>query len=792
MVNAQEYLNQNYPDREKTTKINLSNQELEGNLIIKDFPNLEEIKCGGNKNITSIELSNLSKLNHFHANNCQLTNLEINDCPNISYLNVANNLLTNLTFLNNLNSEKLTTLSVHSNNFSEQTLEMFSKFTNLQELFLDNCDKAKFRKGIYNRFTGSLKPLQSLTRLEILSIGKTDIDSGLEYIPESLRKIGFNSAIKVNAGCSKLSRELKEASKIEKVTEKLQQHEGNDPSWYDNYYRIAPWRQALNLLGEKRFREQNTEQWLNKNYPKENIEETKKRENIAFLTINDKSLEGHLDLRDFIKLEKLDCSDNKLTSLDLSNCSKLTHLYCDNNSFADLDFLKTLPCPNKLKEIYLEDNKELFRQKLDFLTSYTELTELNVENCPFYGSLKPLKDLSKLERIYISNTDINDGLDDLPKSCQRIYCNNNQNDKESAKITNQLGKHSEEKIDENSKTKRYYNLDEWKRNKQDEMTASIVPLERLYVIRGNIRQFINKWGKETEDDLFDKYLFIKRTKEEVNNLNELSKLQSPSKPNDELKKDRWAIYGTQAFGRSAAIAGTVLTFQDQGAIGGGILGAYPIAELLVSKLEERLKDKETKWNEFLNDADTFSDNFNELLGMTKSIKIGSLGKVNKAFKDLKGKVDGFLKDYDEDENGEIDLEELKSKRKELAQDLLDNEENGKLQEIINAMKSLEDTVIAYRQGTLSEEETNQLKNQNQVKETQNKETQTEDITTRNQSETIIDLDEHFEANQSLNNSQANLLDKSQKEVVEMQNLESKKIAQIQQVDLPYGVPGSSK
>jgi len=88
------------------------------------------------------------------------------------------------------------------------------------------------------------------------------------------------------------------------------------------------------------------------------------------------------------------------------------------------------------------------------------LLELNIENCPFYGSLRPLKKLLELEKIYISNTDIDDGLDDLSESCQRIYCDNNKSDKKSARITNQLNKYSEEKIDENSKTKRYYNLSE--------------------------------------------------------------------------------------------------------------------------------------------------------------------------------------------------------------------------------------------------------------------------------------------------------------------------------------------
>ena len=46
MINAQEYLNQNYPKDIK--ELDISNQNLEGKLTIKDFPNLESIKCGKN------------------------------------------------------------------------------------------------------------------------------------------------------------------------------------------------------------------------------------------------------------------------------------------------------------------------------------------------------------------------------------------------------------------------------------------------------------------------------------------------------------------------------------------------------------------------------------------------------------------------------------------------------------------------------------------------------------------------------------------------------------------------
>jgi hypothetical protein len=174
-------------------ELKLSNQNLEGQLIIKDFPNLKKIECRNNKNLTSIELNNLPNLDYFHGNGCHLTEIVINNCPNITFFNVANNYLSDPNFLNDLNPEKLTALSLHSNNFPKQDLSFLSKLTSLEQLFLDNCDEEKFKNDICNKFYGSLKPLQNLSKLELLSIGNTNIDSGLEYLPESFRKIGLNT-----------------------------------------------------------------------------------------------------------------------------------------------------------------------------------------------------------------------------------------------------------------------------------------------------------------------------------------------------------------------------------------------------------------------------------------------------------------------------------------------------------------------------------------------------------------------------------------------------------------------
>ena len=49
------------------------------------------------------------------------------------------------------------------------------------------------------------------------------------------------------------------------------------------------------------------------------------------LDISNLDLKGELDLRNFSKLEELDCSNNFLTRLDLSGCSRLKKLNGDGN-----------------------------------------------------------------------------------------------------------------------------------------------------------------------------------------------------------------------------------------------------------------------------------------------------------------------------------------------------------------------------------------------------------------------------------------------------------------------------
>jgi len=64
VVNAQEWLYENYSMKNKKnfTKLDISRQNLEGKLDLRDFENLEELNCSNNPLLKSLDVSRLRKL----------------------------------------------------------------------------------------------------------------------------------------------------------------------------------------------------------------------------------------------------------------------------------------------------------------------------------------------------------------------------------------------------------------------------------------------------------------------------------------------------------------------------------------------------------------------------------------------------------------------------------------------------------------------------------------------------------------------------------------------------------
>jgi len=143
------------------------------------------------------------------------------------------------------------------------------------------------------------------------------------------------------------------------------------------------------------------------------------------LNVSKQELKGTLRLKGFTNLKRLNCSNNQLTSLDLSDCPNLIELDCSNNEFTNLNFLKLIE----------------------------KLEQLNISNCSAKGSLKSLANLKNLEVLFITNTNLNEGLEYLPTSCKKLVCNSNP----PTKIMEELDKNK--CSEEDSYNKKYYNLD---------------------------------------------------------------------------------------------------------------------------------------------------------------------------------------------------------------------------------------------------------------------------------------------------------------------------------------------
>ncbi|KLL04384.1 MAG: HET domain protein [Mycoplasmataceae bacterium RV_VA103A] len=171
LVNAQEYINQKYPTKEKREQVKglyIRDENLEGELDLSDFNNLEELDCSCNK-LINLDCSNLIHLEGLYCNDNYLTKI-----------------------IYPTNPEKLTYLEISDNNFPEQNLTCFRHLIHLQRLEVGNPNLKWENKC--NRFIGSLEPLKNLTKLKELRILNTDIDSGLEYLPDCLESLACYSS----------------------------------------------------------------------------------------------------------------------------------------------------------------------------------------------------------------------------------------------------------------------------------------------------------------------------------------------------------------------------------------------------------------------------------------------------------------------------------------------------------------------------------------------------------------------------------------------------------------------
>ncbi|WNE40647.1 MAG: Chromosome partition protein Smc [Mycoplasmataceae bacterium] len=150
MTDIQQRLDKNYPNKE-IKLLNLSEKDLEGNLDLSQFANLEELNCSHNL----------------------LDNLDLSQCPNLTKLDCSYNILDNLNFLTKLpNPEKLIEV-----NLTECGADQEEIITVLNTLNLEN--------PIKDRTT--INPI--IFQVQELTTKITDLEKENKSLQEQLDKI---------------------------------------------------------------------------------------------------------------------------------------------------------------------------------------------------------------------------------------------------------------------------------------------------------------------------------------------------------------------------------------------------------------------------------------------------------------------------------------------------------------------------------------------------------------------------------------------------------------------------
>jgi len=194
-------------------------------ITFTELPNLKligfDLKFGDEvKGIEIIKLKNLPELKTFLVNNCKIEKIKIENCPELVEFRAGNNYLSNLDFLlesdhkdGEAKFKNLSVLSVHSNHFIEQIpLSFFSKFKNLESLFIDNLRGDEKN----NQFYGSFSGLEDLTELKELSI-INNIEINNENI-DSLNSLSNLESVTFSTDSDEILKNTKErVDKVERV-----------------------------------------------------------------------------------------------------------------------------------------------------------------------------------------------------------------------------------------------------------------------------------------------------------------------------------------------------------------------------------------------------------------------------------------------------------------------------------------------------------------------------------------------------------------------------------------------
>ncbi|PKY59705.1 hypothetical protein RhiirA4_550447, partial [Rhizophagus irregularis] len=393
--NAQKYLKTTYPtkkEREKETMLVISKKNLENHLDLSEFVNLEKLNCSGN-DLTSLDISKNKHLTEIDCSQNKIISLDLSNCLYIKSITANCNQLIDIR-LPIANSEKLEYLNLLDNSFS-QNLNYFSRFVNLKELLIGSIDGDRIQQGKFNKFYGSMKPLKSMIKLKSLSINNTDIDSGLEFLPDCI----------TNFRC--LADKRSEA-KVKKIYDQLGIYTSNSVDAFQGRYNLKAWKENWKIVKEKEALQNQIKQVEKLSSSAELNELEKEESNLIAKEVELVEKNNHLE----VEIKNLEQETNNLKQLVNKLNAKL-----------------------KQKEVAYQQTKEQLEEKEEKLKSFTGEKLENFTNEKLMEKEELNKEIGNLKKMLL---DKEKDVEQSEKQLEEINTELETKEKESDNLKNEL------------------------------------------------------------------------------------------------------------------------------------------------------------------------------------------------------------------------------------------------------------------------------------------------------------------------------------------------------------------
>ena len=355
------------------TNLFVSEREIHSLEGIQYFSDLDYLSCSGNQ-LTELDVSGNPALRILSCHSNQLTRLDVSGNPLLENLDCAANKITKLDLHNN---PKLVSLYCYRNEIGTLDLENNPLLTADNSIISAQSPRMSYIpvEDGWALDLSTLVPIGKFDRIVSMSKGDLDPQTGIVTLhePTSLFIYDYRTG--------------REGLDLHVQIDVQEGQTGEIDGSFNGLPACVNDKGDLHIC-EKNFPDAHFRAYLlEQDTEKAGCFSRTEAASLVAINVSGREIQSMQGIGFFSGVNDLDCSQNRLTSLDISKNPALTKLYCHNNQLSELDVvsnatLRELSCSNnQLSELDVSAN-----QKLAWLDcSGNRLAALNTSGSPDLG-----------------------------------------------------------------------------------------------------------------------------------------------------------------------------------------------------------------------------------------------------------------------------------------------------------------------------------------------------------------------------------------------------------------------